>query len=316
VLDPDNLKSLIAIAESGSFTAAATRVHRTQSAVSMQMRKLEAQLGRKLFARAGREARLTSDGELLLAHARRILKLQAEALAVFDRQTLEGEVRLAAPDDYASTFMPGILVRFAASHPLVRVDLRSLPSHEAARQVARGEVDLALVTQGHGEIGGEVLHREPLVWVAASGQCVHEAEPLPLAVYHDRCAFRRAAIQALDAIGRPWRVAYASQSVAGIYAAVETGLAVGTLLPSNLRPGLAVLGEAEGLPPLPEISILLLRRSDAASPVLDAMAEHVVAGVRLAVPQGLAAPVAAATRRVDDHARECLTAAAALRTIR
>lgn len=289
VLEPDNLRSLVAIAETGSFTAAALRVHRTQSAVSMQMRKLEGQLGRKLFVRAGREARLTSDGELLLAHARRILKVQAEALAVFEQTTLTGEVRIAAPDDYASTFMPGILVRFAQSHPLVRVDLRSLPSHEAARQVARGEVDLALVTQGHGEAGGEVLHREPLVWVAAKGHCLHQIDPLPLAVYHERCAFRRLAVQALDAIGRPWRVAYSSQSIAGIYAAVETGLAVGTMLPSNLRPGLVVLGAAEGLPPLPEIAILLLRRSDAASPLLDALAEHVVAGVRLAVPQGLAA---------------------------
>jgi DNA-binding transcriptional LysR family regulator len=289
VFDPENLKSLVAIAETGSFTAAALRVHRTQSAVSMQMRKLETQLGRKLFVRAGRDARLTGDGELLLAHARRILKVQAEALAVFDQATLAGEIRIAAPDDYASTFMPGILVRFAESHPKVRVDLRALPSHEAARQVASGEVDLALVTQGHGETGGLVLHREPLVWVAARGRCVHEADPLPLAVFHERCAFRQQAVLALDAVGRPWRIAYTSQSIAGIYAAVETGLAVGVMLPSNLRPGLVILGAAEGFPPLPEIAILLLRRSDGASPLIDAMAEHVVAGVRVAVPQGLAA---------------------------
>jgi DNA-binding transcriptional LysR family regulator len=289
VLDPNNLESLVAIAETGSFTAAALRVHRTQSAVSMQMRKLEQEVGRKLFLRAGREARLTSDGELLLAHARRILKAQAEALAVFDQTALAGELRIAAPDDYASTFMPGILFRFAETHPNVRVDLRSLPSHEAARQVERGEIDLALVTQGHGESGGEVLHREPLVWVAAKGHCVQESDPLPLAVYHERCAFRRLAIQALDGIGRPWRIAYSSQSIAGIYAAVETGLAVGTILPSNLRPGLVVLGDSDGFPPLPEIAILLLRRTDAASPLLDAMAAHVVAGVRVAVPQGLAA---------------------------
>ena len=289
MLDPDNLKSLVAIAETGSFTAAALRVHRTQSAVSMQMRKLEQEVGRKLFLRAGREARLTSDGELLLAHARRILKAQAEALAVFDQTALAGELRIAAPDDYASTFLPGILVRFAETHPKVRVDLRSLPSHEAARQVERGEIDLALVTQGHGESGGEVLHREPLVWVAARGHCVHETDPLPLAVFHERCAFRRLAIQALDGIGRPWRIAYSSQSIAGIYAAVETGLAVGTILPSNLRPGLVVLTETQGLPPLPEIAILLLRSTHTSSPLLDAMAAHVVAGVRVAVPQGLAA---------------------------
>ena len=289
MLDPDNLRSLVAIAETGSFTAAGLRVHRTQSAVSMQMRKLEGQLGRKLFAREGRDARLTADGEILLAHARRILRAQAEALAVFDREAFAGEVSIAAPDDYASTFMPGILMRFAESHPKVRVDLRSLPSHQAARLVERGEIDLALVTRGHGETGGIELHREPLVWVAARGHCVHEADPLPLAIFHEGCIFRRHAIRALDALGRPWRIAYSSQSIAGIYAAVETGLAVGTILPSNLRPGLVVLGEAEGFPPLPEVAILLLRRTDAASPLLDAMVDHVLAGVRAAVPQGLAA---------------------------
>lgn len=289
LLDPDNLRSLVAIAETGSFTAAGERVHRTQSAVSMQMRKLESQLGRKLFHRQGREARLTADGELLVGHARRILKAQAEALAVFDREAFAGEVRIAAPDDYASSFMPAILMRFAASHPKVRVDLRALPSHEAARLVERGEIDLALVTQGHGESGGVVLHREPAVWVAARGHCVQDEDPLPLAIFHERCIFRRHAIRALDAIGRRWRIAYCSQSIAGIYAAVETGLAVGTILPSNLRPGLVMLGEADGFPPLPEIAILLMRRPDLQSPLLDAMADHVLAGVRAAVPQGLAA---------------------------
>ncbi len=295
MLDPDNLKSLVAIAETGSFTAAGLQVHRTQSAVSMQMRRLEAQLDRKLFERQGREARLTADGDLLVTHARRILKAQAEALAAFDREAFAGEVRIAAPDDYASSFMPGILVRFAASHPKVRVDLRSLPSHQAAKLVERGAIDLALVTAGHGVTPGDgapgsiVLHREPLVWVAARGHCAQDETPLPLAIFHEDCVFRRHATRALDASGRPWRVAYSSQSIAGIYAAVETGLAVGTILPSNLRPGLVALGEAEGLPPLPEIAILLLRRGDAPSPLLDALVDHVVAGVRAAVPQARAA---------------------------
>jgi DNA-binding transcriptional LysR family regulator len=290
MLDLENLKSLVAIAETGSFTAAGEQVHRTQSAVSMQMRKLEQQLGRKLFQRQGRDARLTADGELLLGHARRILRAEAEALAVFDQTALAGEVRIAAPDDYASSFMPGILMRFAQSHPKVRVDLRSLPSHEAAALVERGGIDLALVTQGHGERGGTVLHREPMVWVAARDHGVQDEDPLPLAIFHDQCVFRGHAIRALDAVGRRWRIAYTSQSIAGIYAAVETGLAVGTILPSNLRPGLTVLGEGDGLPPLPEVAIMLLRRPDSTSPLLDALADHVLAGVRAAVPQACVPP--------------------------
>lgn len=288
-LDPDCLKSLVAIAETGSFTAAGERVHRTQSAVSMQMRRLEAQLGRKLFQKLGREARLTPEGELLLGHARRILKAQSEALAAFDRHALDGEVTIAAPDDYAATFLPGILVRFAAHHPRVRVNLLSLASNEANRQIARGEIDLALVTQGHGETGGVVLHSEPLVWIGAPCQCAQDEDPLPLAVFHDACSFRRHAIEALDAVGRNWRVAYTNQSIAGVFAAVETGLAVGTILASSLRPGLVVLGAAEGLPPLPEATILMVRRPDAGSALLEALAEHVIAGVAAALPQARAA---------------------------
>ncbi|MEZ5862544.1 MAG: LysR substrate-binding domain-containing protein [Geminicoccaceae bacterium] len=288
-LDPDCLRSLVAIAETGSFTAAGERVHRTQSAVSMQMRRLESQLGQKLFQKLGREARLTPEGLLLLGHARRILKAQSEALAAFDRQALDGEVTIAAPDDYAASFLPGILVRFAAHHPRVRVNLLSLTSNEANRRVERGEIDLALVTQGHGETGGVVLHREPLVWVGAVGQCAQDEDPLPLAVFHDTCSFRRHAIEALDAVGRGWRIAYTNQSIAGVFAAVETGLAVGTILASNLRPGLQVLGAADGLPALPEVTVLMVRRPDAASSLLDALAEHVAAGVATALPQAHAA---------------------------
>ncbi len=288
-LDPDCLKTLVAIAETGSFTAAGERVHRTQSAVSMQMRRLETQLGQKLFQKLGREARLTPEGHLLLGHARRILKAQGEALAAFDRHALDGEVTIAAPDDYAATFLPGILVRFAAHHPRVRVNLLSLTSNEANRRIERGEIDLALVTQGHGESGGVVLHREPLVWVGAVGQCAQDEDPLPLAVFHDACIFRRHAIEALDAAGRNWRIAYTNQSIAGVFAAVETGLAVGTILASNLRPGLTVLGAAEGLPPLPEVTILMVRRRSAGSSLLDALAEHVASGVAAALPQMRAA---------------------------
>ena len=196
-LEPELLRSFVAIAETGSFTAAASRVHRTQSAVSMQIKRLEELLGRALFVREGRSVSLTRDGDTLLAHARRILRSHGEALAAFDRDALAGEVTIGAPDDYASTFLPRILARFAENHARVHVNVVCQPSVELLRRLAERTVDLALVTQGSGERGGTVVHHEPLVWVTSARHRVHEQEPLPLAIFEPGCSFRRAATESL-----------------------------------------------------------------------------------------------------------------------
>ena len=156
-LEPELLRSFVAIAETGSFTAAAHRVHRTQSAVSMQIKRLEELLGRELFLREGRSVSITRDGELLLSHARRILHAHLEALAAFDRDQLAGDVTIGAPDDYASTFLPRILARFAETHARVHVNVVCQPSVDLLRLLADRAVDLALVTQGSGERGGTLL---------------------------------------------------------------------------------------------------------------------------------------------------------------
>ena len=167
-LEPELLRSFVAIAETGSFTAAAHRVHRTQSAVSMQIKRLEEQLGAELFARQGRTVGLTHGGDRLLPHARRILQAHREALAAFDREQLAGAVTLGAPDDYASTFLPRSLARFAESHARVHLEFVCQPSVELVRRLAERTIDLALVTEGSGERGGTLLLRERLVWVTSA----------------------------------------------------------------------------------------------------------------------------------------------------
>jgi DNA-binding transcriptional LysR family regulator len=277
-LEPELLRSFVAIAEGGSFTAAARRVHRTQSAVSMQIKRLEEQLGRELFRRDSRAVTLTPDGETLLGHARRILRAHQEALAAFDREALAGEVAIGAPDDYASTFLPRILARFGETHPRVQVNVVCRPSVDLLGCLAEGSVDMALVTQGSGEAGGVVVHREPLAWITSAGHRAHEQDPLPLAVFHHGCCFRRAAVERLIRVGRPARIAYTSMSVAGIYAALDAGLAVSVLLRSNLRPGLRALAEAEGFPPLPEVGVTVQRSAAAraGAEVLDRLERHIV----------------------------------------
>jgi DNA-binding transcriptional LysR family regulator len=275
-LEPELLRSFVAIAESGSFTTAARRVNRTQSAVSMQIKRLEESLRRELFSRDGRAVALTPDGEVLLDHARRILRMHREALAAFDDDALAGEVTLGSPDDYASTFLPRILARFGETHPKVQVNVVCRPSVELLGCLADGTVDLALITQGVGGTGGTLVHLEPLLWVTSAQHRAHERDPLPLALFEKDCCFRRWVTEALARMGRPARIAYTSLSVAGIYAALDAGLAVSALLRCNLRPGLRALGEAEGFPPLPEVGISLQRSGAADGPLLDRLERHVL----------------------------------------
>ncbi|MFO1071249.1 MAG: LysR substrate-binding domain-containing protein [Geminicoccaceae bacterium] len=266
-LEPELLRSFVAIAETGSFTAAAQRVHRTQSAVSMQIKRLEQTLGAELFAREGRSVRLSGEGELLLPHARRVLQAHSEALAAFDREQLAGEVTLGAPDDYASTFLPRGLASFAESHAAVRVNLLCQPSVELIRLLADGTIDLALVTQGSGEQGGTLLAREPLVWVTSAMHDAHAKEPLPLAIFELGCPFRRAAVDALARAGRASRIAYTSVSLAGVHAAVEAGLAVAVMLRSSVLPGQRILEPCHGFPALGDAGIMLLHGSADPSPL-------------------------------------------------
>ena len=208
MLDTDQLRSFLAIVDSGSFTKAAERVHKTQSAVSMHIRRLEEQLGCALFVKQGRGARLTAEGERLIEFARRIIQVEAGAMAALSRKGLRGAVRLGIPDDYAESFLAEILSRFNRRHPLVEVSVVCEASIELAAQVAAGALELALVTAGGSsrEVAGfhgfELLREEPLVWAAAERFRIEEGAPIPLALASGTCVWRRAAEDALAAAPR------------------------------------------------------------------------------------------------------------------
>ncbi len=255
-LDLDLLRSFVAVAETGSFTRAAGRLGLVQSAVSMQVKRLEETAGQRLFDRSKRRVALSPDGEVLLGYARRMLALNLAALSDLGQATIEGGLRLGTADT-AAHFLPKILARFARSYPRVQLEVHCDRSWHLLDALDAGEIDLALVTQQGARGGGRILRREPLVWATARGQIVPETEPLPLAVFAPGCAYRAAAMEALDAAGRAWRMAYSSTSLTGVQAAVLTGLAVGLLPQSTLLKGMIVLGEAEGLPPLPDYGITL-----------------------------------------------------------
>lgn len=275
-LDIDLLKTFAAIAESGSFTRAAAEVHKTQSAVSMQMKKLEERLGRPVFERNGRAVRLTPDGRRLLEYAQRMLRLNDEVLLSFTEPDIAGEVTLGVPDDYADRLLPRVLSAFARTHPHVELIVHCHGSSLLTGLIQKGGLDLAIVTHGDCSPMGEVVRREPLHWVGGPDHATHLADPLPLAVGPQSCCWRQMASQALDEANRRHRIAYTSSSAAALTSAVIAGLAVSVLPESAIRPEMRILSEKEGFPPLPLCEIAFIRARHAITAMHDALVEHIV----------------------------------------
>ncbi|WP_151518167.1 LysR family transcriptional regulator, partial [Rhizobium sp. PEPV16] len=211
-LDLDQLQTFIAIVDSGSFTKAADRVYKTQSAVSMQMRRLEERIGKQLFIKDGRGNRLTVEGEKLLNYARRIIRLNNEAIAAFDDNRLEGMLRIGTPDDYADRYMPEIIGRFAKTHPNVELYIVCEPSVDLAERMHKGELDIALVTHNPRERMSDVVRTEPLCWVGSANHPIRDDAPVPLAVGRRDCQWRQLACSALDAVGREHQILFTSWS--------------------------------------------------------------------------------------------------------
>jgi DNA-binding transcriptional LysR family regulator len=274
-LDVDLLKTFIAIAETGGFTRAADEVNKTQGAVSMQMRRLEDILGRQVFHREGRQNRLTADGQRLLDYARRIVRLNDEVVVTFSKPELTGVVRFGVPDDYADNLLPEFMARFARTHPLVQVDVDCLPSSTLMALAKEGKMDVVLISAEADTPGIDLIRREPLVWVSSARHCVHEAEVVPLAVAQVGCAWRDNIFQQLDSWNRRYRIAYASLNSNAIKAAVLAGLAVAAIPRVSVTPGMRILSEAEGFPPLMIVEIGLVFAPGKPNPAVEALAKHI-----------------------------------------
>jgi DNA-binding transcriptional LysR family regulator len=279
LMDVDQLRTFIAIAETGSFTRAAEVVHKTQSAVSMQMKRLEERLDRPIFARDGRASKLTEDGARLLDYARRIVKLNIEALAAFSDGEFTGRVRLGVPDDYADRYLPEIMARFSRAYPGVELTVICEPSVELVKRIESNELDLAIITNCETNRPSEAFRRERLLWVTSNRHSTHAEEPLPLALGRPPCGWRRAALECLEAISRPHRLLFSSANAGAVAAAVLAGLAVSVFPESGLRPGMRVLTPAEGYPELPSCRIGLVRNPHETSALAQALAEHIVSSL-------------------------------------
>jgi len=232
-------------------------------------------LGRPIFIRDSRSVDLTSDGAFLLEHARRMLALNREAVARFVQPDVEGVVRLGAPDDVAERFLVDMLRRFNESHPQVTVNVAVDGTDRMIGMLQQGRLDLTLITcdAGFKEDRAEVVFREQLVWAACKGGVAAEQTPLPVSVWEEGCAWRKAALSQLDSMDIPWRVAFQSAHISGQRAAVLADLAVAPIPVSSIGGCIVEAPSHFGLPKLPKYALGLLV-SDDPNPAVVAAADH------------------------------------------
>ena len=275
-LDLTALRAFVAVADAGGVTRAAGLLNLTQSAVSMQVKRLEESLDSNLFLRAARRLSLTPEGEQLMGFARRMLALNDEAMARLSSAACEGEIRLGVPHDIVYPAIPSILKRLAARYPRLRINLASSFTMLLRDSFARGEFDVILTTEDRPGPEGEVLSRQDLVWVGAQDGCAWSRTPLRLA-FKDTCIFRPVAQGALDKAGLDWEQAIEGESEQAAEALVAADLAISARIRDRFPPGTAEI-TAPVLPPLGGLSICLY----AAPTVKGEAAEALLAELRLA----------------------------------
>ena len=278
-LDIDLLRTFATIADAGNFTRAAERLGRTQSTISLQMKRLEEALGAKVLDRNAHRVRVTAEGETLLAYAREMLRLNDEVVARVLEPELEGTVRLGTPEDFATVHLPDVLAAFARAYPRVALQVTTDLTLNLLERFHGGEFDLVLIKRERmGALEGTRVWREPLVW-AALDHFMPERSPLPLVVSPHPCVYRKRALTALDEAGSRWRIAYTSTSLAGAQAAVRAGLGV-TVLPREMVPaGLVTLGPGEGLPDLDDTEVALIRAPGTLSRPALRLGEHIISAL-------------------------------------
>lgn len=279
-LDPDFLRSFLAISETGSYAAAAERVNKTQSTVSAQMKRLEEMLGVSLFKKVGRRNVLTPEGQRLLGYARSMVRLNDETVTAFRPQSVKGSIKIGTSDDYAQAFLPRVLADFSRTHCCVEVEVVTDGTPALIPRLESEHFDALIVSCLPGDNGVEILRRDKLRWIGSRTCPVHRDDPLPLALWADGCTWRAMALSALARGGRNWRLAYTTSNAPLLATAVRDGLGV-TVGPGwYLGEGLCFLPEMDAKLPLGETAMGVKVRPGASSPALEAFLEHLRCHVR------------------------------------
>ena len=281
LLELDMLNTIVAIAEAGNFSSAAARLFRTPSAVSMQVKRIEEMLGRPVFNRDSRSVTPTSDGEMVLEHARRLLALNNQIVSQFVMPDVVGEVRLGATNDIAERLLPGILQRFDRTHCCVTVDVAVDSSSVLTQKVRSGEMDLALVTfDPNKEQSADIepVISEQLTWAGLKNGIAFEKRPLPVSVWEEGCSWRHSGLTSLEEANIDYRVAFMSAHISGQRAAVLADLAIAPIPVSCCVNDIIALSESDGLPTLGTYGVGMVVQKKPSEPA-QAAAEHIKNGL-------------------------------------
>lgn len=277
-LQADLLRTFVSIVDLGSFTKAGNALGRTQPAISLQMRRLEALVGRRLLRQEGRSFQLTPDGEMLLSYARDILRLNDHAAAFFNSARRAGTLRVGLPSDYAVAFLQGVITDHARRHPEVALEIHCGLSTAILDRMRGDDLDLviAMVDADRAQYLSRSWIERP-IWSGADGERVDVGAGLQIAAHPDGCIYRARMVHALDAARIRWRIAYTSPGISGLQNAVLNGLGVSALTRHTLLPGMRVLGPEDGLPPLEDIRVGLFYKHPRLSSAGIGLINHIIA---------------------------------------
>jgi len=270
-LESDLLRTFLAVADAGSVTDGAERISRSQSATSIQIKRLESILGKPVFERHGRGVVLTDAGRQLLPVAQDVKTQLDTALRDLSAVPVTGKIKLGIPDDQGRARLTKILADFTQQHPQVELEVTCALSAEFPEALKKGTLDLAIYEVETPSPSEELLAEDPTTWITAIHRDFSDVETLPVALFDQACWWRDAAITSLEARGKPYRIVYSSQSVSGVIAAVEAGIAVGLLGRSSLHPNLTTVGQSYGFAPTPTSKLVMAEGASAARGPLDAM---------------------------------------------
>ncbi|ESR24401.1 LysR substrate-binding domain-containing protein [Lutibaculum baratangense] len=276
-LQTDLLRSFVSVVDLGGYTKAGEALGRTQPAVSLQMRRLEELVGVPLFVAKSRAVELTEDGQALLRYAREILRINDEATAYFRGSEVAGMVRVGLPSDYAVMFLQGALTQYMRRHRAVRLEIHCDWSPTILQKLEADEIDvaIAMMSDGQSRYLSRVWAERP-IWAAAKTLPVDKLDPLPLAVHPQGCAYRERITEALNAIGRRWRIAYSGPGITGLQNAVQNGIGISALTGPTMLEGLRELGPEEGFPPLKDIRVGLFYKHPRLSEVGLHLVNHLI----------------------------------------
>ncbi len=272
-LDLDVLRSFVTGVELGSFAKAADRLGRSTSAISAQLKKLEEQFGTAVLKKSGRGLVLTPSGEMVLSYARRLLELNDDALLAVRGAQLSGSLRIGFQEDFGEGLLTEVLGRLATTHTGITLEARIARNQELERAIQQGQLDMALLWQVALEPSPTLLGSLPMQWIGRPDTLAADlsaGKPLPLVAFEAPCLMRSRAIAALDNAGIPWRIAFTSSSLSGIWSAVNAGLGITVRTTAGMP---ASLQRLSTLPALPPLGIALLRSGKATSPTLEHIAE-------------------------------------------